>query len=147
MTDKGKILIYQTDDLTIKVDVRIEDDTVWLSQAQIAELFGKAKSTINEHIKNIYQEKELLESQTLHKFGNTEFMQKGENYYNLEMIIAVGYRVKSTQGTQFRIWAQRLDAIVQVNGRELLTHAGKISHQLAMEKSNQEFEKYQTQQN
>jgi hypothetical protein len=72
-------------------------------------LFGKAKSTINEHIKNIYEEKELEESSTLKKFGISEFQQKAFNYYNLDVIISVGYRVKSPQGTQFRIWAtQRL---------------------------------------
>lgn len=75
----------------------------------MATLFGKAKSTINEHIKNIYDEQELEESATMKKFGISEFQQKTPNYYNLDVIISVGYRVKSPQGTQFRIWAtQRL---------------------------------------
>ena len=75
----------------------------------MATLFGKAKSTINEHIKNVYEENELEEVNTMHKFGNSEFQQKAPNYYNLDVIISVGYRVKSVQGTQFRIWAtQRL---------------------------------------
>jgi len=105
----SELLIYQNKDGNVKIDVRLEDETVWLSQDQMATLFGKAKSTINEHIKNIYDEKELEEATTLKKFGISEFQQKAPNYYNLDVIISVGYRVKSPQGTQFRIWAtQRL---------------------------------------
>jgi hypothetical protein len=105
----GEILIYQNNEGNIKLDVRLEQETVWLNQDQIAVLFGKSKSTINEHIKNIYSEGELVESQSLKKFGISEFQQKAPNYYNLDVIISVGYRVKSQQGTQFRIWAtQRL---------------------------------------
>ena len=73
----------------------------------MAVLFGKAKSTINEHIKNIYAEKELEEIKTLKKFGISEFQQKATNYYNLDVIISVGYRVKSLRGTQFRQWATK----------------------------------------
>lgn len=103
------ILIYQNSAGNIKIDVRLEEETVWLTQDQMATLFGKAKSTINEHIKNIYEEQELEETATMKKFGNSEFQQKAFNYYNLDVIISVGYRVKSAQGTQFRIWAtQRL---------------------------------------
>lgn len=105
----GEILIYQNPGGGIKIDVRLEEETVWLTQDQMATLFGKAKSTINEHIKNIYEEKELTEATTMKKFGNSEFQQKAPHYYNLDVIISVGYRVKSLQGTQFRIWAtQRL---------------------------------------
>ena len=107
--DTGEILIYQNDEGNIKIDVRLESETVWLTQDQIAVLFGKSKSTINEHIKNIYSEGELEESTSLKKFGISEFQQKAPKYYNLDVIISVGYRVKSQQGTQFRIWAtQRL---------------------------------------
>lgn len=103
------ILIYQNPDGNINIDVRLQEETVWLTQEQMALLFGKAKSTINEHIQNIYQEGELDKEGTLQKFGNSEFQQKAPNYYNLDVIISVGYRVKSVQGTQFRIWAtQRL---------------------------------------
>lgn len=102
-------LIYQAEDGKTRLDVRLENETVWLTQDQMAELFEKAKSTINEHIKNIYEEKELEESLTLRKFGNSEFSTKPTNFYNLDVIISVGYRVKSQRGTQFRIWAtQRL---------------------------------------
>ena len=107
--NKGEILIYQSPDGNIKVDARFDDETVWLTQDQMSELFGKAKSTINEHIKNVFAEGELDESRSIKKFGISEFQQKAPLYYNLDVIISVGYRVKSHQGTQFRIWAtQRL---------------------------------------
>lgn len=100
--EENSILIYTNNDGSIQVETLIKDETVWLNQDQMATLFGKAKSTINEHIKNIYDEWELIESETLHKFGNSEFQQKAHNYYNLDVIISVWYRVKSIQGTQFR---------------------------------------------
>ncbi|HQU32545.1 MAG: virulence RhuM family protein [Planctomycetia bacterium] len=107
--NKSQIILYQTDDGQTKLQVKIEDETVWLTQDQMAELFEKSKSTINEHIKNIYEEKELDEVPTMRKFGISEFSTKPTNYYNLDVIISVGYRVKSVRGTQFRIWAtQRL---------------------------------------
>ena len=102
---KSEILIYQNNDGTVKIDVRLDEDTVWLTQDQMADLFGKAKSTINEHIKNVFEENELSEANTMKKFGISEFQQKAPNFYNLDVVISVGYRVKSQQGTQFRIWA------------------------------------------
>ena len=99
------ILLYQSIDGKIKLDVELQQETVWLNQEQMAVLYDKAKSTINEHIQNIYNEEELVESQTMKKFGNSEFQQKAPNYCNLDVIISVGYRFKSKQGTQFRIWA------------------------------------------
>ena len=105
----SEIVIYQAQDGNIKIDVLLEEESVWLTQEQMGNLFGKAKSTINEHIKNIYEEKELIEEATMKKFGISEFQQKAPFFYNLDVIISVGYRVKSPQGTQFRIWAtQRL---------------------------------------
>lgn len=101
---ENKILIYESDD-NIKVEVILEDENIWLTQDQISNLYNKAKSTINEHIKNIYSEHELLEENTMRKFGNSEFSTKPTNYYNLDMIIAIGFRVKSSEGTKFRIWA------------------------------------------
>lgn len=106
-TTNSEIIIYQTADNETKIQTRLEDETVWLTQEQMAQLFGKVKSTINEHIKNIYAENELEESVTLKKFGISEFQQKAHNYYNLDVIISVGYRVKSKQGTQFRQWATK----------------------------------------
>jgi len=103
--NSSQILIYQTKDGQARLDVRLVDETVWLTQDQMAELYGKSKSTINEHIKNVYEEHELSEETSMRKFGNSEFSTKPTNFYNLDMIISVGYRVKSLQGTQFRIWA------------------------------------------
>jgi hypothetical protein len=102
---KSQIIIYKTEDGQTKVEVQIEDETVWLTQDQMAELFDKAKSTINEHVQNIYEEKELILEKTMRKFGISEFSTKPTNYYNLDVIISVGYRVKSLRGTQFRIWS------------------------------------------
>ena len=104
-----EIVIYQSEDGSVKVDVLFENETVWLTMDQMSLLFGKAKSTISEHIQNIYAEGELKESETLRKFGISEYSTKPTSFYNLDVIISVGYRVKSHQGTQFRIWAtQRL---------------------------------------
>lgn len=105
----GEILIYQNQEGNIKIDVRLEDETIWLTQEQMAVLFGKAKSTINEHILNIYAENELVEETSVRKIGISDFSTKPTYHYNLDVVISVGYRVKSKQGTQFRIWAtQRL---------------------------------------
>jgi len=107
-------ILFKTEDEKISVDVRFENETVWLSQEQMALLFGKAKSTINEHIQNIFNEGELDVRYCTKKFGNSEFQQKATNYYNLDVIISVGYRVKSLRGTQFRIWAtQRLNEYIR----------------------------------
>ena len=105
--NKSDFILFKTEDEKISVDVRFEDETVWLTQEQMALLFGKAKSTINEHIQNIFNEGELEESLCTQKFGNSEFQQKAPNYYNLDVIISVGYRVKSIRGTQFRQWATK----------------------------------------
>ena len=100
-----EFLIYKTSNSKIEVEVFLHNENIWLTQKRIAELFGKATSTINEHIRNIYEEKELIPSDTMSKFGNSEFTTKPTNYYNLDVIISVGYRVNSTQATHFRIWA------------------------------------------
>jgi len=110
----NEILIYQNQDGKIKIDVRLEEETVWLTQEQMAKLFGKGRSTITEHINNVYNESELEENSTCRKFRQVRFegnreVERDIEHYNLDVIISVGYRVKSVQGTQFRIWAtQRL---------------------------------------
>lgn len=113
----GEILIYQNQEGNIKIDVRLEEETVWLSQAQIALLFGKGRSTITEHIANVFKEGELDEKVVCRDFRLTsshgaiegKTQENNVKHYNLDVIISVGYRVKSLQGTQFRIWAtQRL---------------------------------------
>lgn len=108
MNKNSELIIYTTEDGLTKVDVTFEDETVWLNQEQMAELFQKAKSTINEHINNIYDDGELAKDKTMRKFGNSEFSTKPTNFYNLDMIISVGYRVRSKRGVQFRIWASSI---------------------------------------
>lgn len=111
-TDLGEIIIFQSDE-GVKLDVRLENQTVWLNIEQIAQLFNKGRSTINEHILNIFKEGELDEKVVCRKFRHTtqhgalegKTQSKEVKYYNLDVIISVGYRVKSIQGTRFRQWA------------------------------------------
>jgi hypothetical protein len=103
--ERSEIILYNTEDGKTKIDVRLENDTVWLTMEQISELFQKAKSTINEHIINIFAENEVAEVESVRKIGNSDFSTKPTNFYNLDVIISVGYRVKSQRGVQFRMWA------------------------------------------
>ena len=100
----SQILLYQSVDGKIKLDVELQQETVWLNQNQMAQLFDKSKSTISEHITNIFKDGELIEGSVVREFRTTAL--DGKNYetlnYNLDVIISVGYRVKSKQGTQFR---------------------------------------------
>ena len=107
----SEIILYQTEDGTTKIEVRLEDETVWLSQAQMVELFQTTKQNISLHITNIFAEGELDEESVVKEYLTTAKDGKSykTNFYNLDVIISVGYRVKSHRGTQFRIWAtQRL---------------------------------------
>lgn len=114
IANNDQMLIYQSEDGSIKIDVRFEQDTVWLTLEQMSTLFGRDKSTISRHIKNVFEEGELATVATVAKFATVQVegertVQRNIDYYNLDVIISVGYRVKSQQGTQFRIWAtQRL---------------------------------------
>ena len=111
LASNDEILIYQSQDGIIKIDVLFENETVWLNQSQLCVLFGKSKSTVSEHIKHIFEEGELDEKAVVRNFRTTASDGKTYqvDYYNLDVIISVGYRVKSLQGTQFRQWAtQRL---------------------------------------
>ncbi len=101
----SQIIIYQTEDGQTKIQTRLEDKTVWINIDQMSDLFQKSRSTINEHILNIYKEQELEKESSIRKIGNSDFSTKPTNYYNLDVIISVGYRVKSIQGTKFRQWA------------------------------------------
>ncbi|RLD43088.1 MAG: cell filamentation protein Fic [Bacteroidetes bacterium] len=96
---KSEILLYQTEDGQTKIDVRLEEETVWLTIDQMSQLFQKSRSTINEHIINIYKEGELEKEPSLRKIGNSDFSTKPTNCYNLDVVISVGYRVKSQQVT------------------------------------------------
>jgi hypothetical protein len=116
MDNNNQIIIYQTDDDQTQIDVRLENETVWLTQAQMAELFQKDRTVISRHIRNVFKEGELDESLVCAKFALPKKYGRGEGYiqeveatiYNLDVIISVGYRVKSQRGTAFRIWATKV---------------------------------------
>ena len=105
--NKSEIVIFKTSDEKLSIDVRFEGETVWLTIDDMASLFEKSRSTINEHILNIFEEGELEKESSVRKIGNSDFSTKPTNYYNLDVIISVGYRVKSLRGTQFRQWATK----------------------------------------
>lgn len=131
--DKGQFLLYQTPDGESKIEVKLQDDTVWLSLDQMAELFQRNKSTISRHIKNVLEEGELLANSTIANFATVQnegkrHVERQITYYNLDMIISVGYRVHSYRGVQFRIWATKVlkDYIVKgfALNDDLLKRAG-----------------------
>ena len=107
--EQNQIILYRPND-TISLEVRLENDTVWLTQEMMSDLFQRNKSTISRHVKNIFQEKELLEESVVAKFATTASDGKiyQVDYYNLDVVISVGYRVKSIRGTQFRQWANKV---------------------------------------
>lgn len=111
--DKGQFLLYQTPDGDSRIEVKLQNDTVWLSLDQMAELFQRNKSTISRHIKNVLEDGELQEEATIANFATvqnegTRKVERVISYYNLDMIISVGYRVHSYRGVQFRIWATKV---------------------------------------
>jgi death-on-curing family protein len=113
MEERQNVIIFQSSDGTIGLDVELKDETVWLNQKQMAELFDKNVKTINEHIGNVYNEAELLKEPTIRNFRTVQKegardVERNVAYYNLDVIISVGYRVKSARGTQFRIWATKI---------------------------------------
>ena len=116
MNQENKIIIYQTSDGTPKIDVRMENETVWLTQVQLVVLYQSSKANVSEHIKHIFEEGELLKDSVVRKFRTTAADGKNYNveHYNLDMIISLGYRIKSGVATQFRIWAtQRLNEYIR----------------------------------
>ena len=111
MNNDNQIVVYQTADNQTQIDVHMENETVWLTQAQMAELFQKDRTVISRHIRNVFNEGELEEQSTCAKFahmGNDGLQQYETVMYNLDVIISVGYRVKSQRGTAFRIWATKV---------------------------------------
>ncbi len=124
----NQLIIYQTEDGKVKIETHFENETVWLNIDQIAELFQKSRSTINEHILNIYKEQELEKELSMRKIGNSDFSTKPTNFYDLDVVISVGYRVKSHRGVHFRKWATALIKEYLIKGftmnDELLKAAG-----------------------
>jgi len=137
MKSKNEIIIYQTDELT-KVEVQIDDETVWLSQEQMANLFGRNRVAITQHIGNIFKEGELVKELVCKEFllttqhgaiqGKTQTIKM--QLYNLDVIISVGYRVKSKQGTQFRIWANQILKDYLLRGYSLNNRINRIEDNL-----------------
>ena len=105
MNKNNQFIIYQTEDGKVKIETHFGNETVWLNIDQIAELFQKSRSTINEHIFNIYKEQELEKEPTIRKIGNSDFSTKPTNFYNLDVVTSVCYRVKPHKGVHFRQWA------------------------------------------
>ncbi|WP_202986081.1 virulence RhuM family protein [Pedobacter gandavensis] len=113
MTVKDQIIIYQTTDGTTSIDVKLENETIWLNQYQLAKLFKTDRTSLAKHIRNIYKAEELDEISTCAKFAQVQTegsrnIRREVTHYNLDLIISVGYRVNSKQGTQFRIWANKI---------------------------------------
>ncbi len=188
-TAKGQFLVYQAEDGKLKLDVRFEDESVWLTQQLMADLFQTTKQNISLHIQNIYEEGELVPEATVKKYltvrseGNRQ-VKRLLDYYNLDMIISIGYRIKSHVATRFRIWAtknymneeelaalnnlveqylifaqgqamrrvpmhmsdwiKKLYSFMTLNDRDILMHAGKISHEMAKELAEGEYDKFHT---
>jgi len=136
------IILYTTDDGVTKIDLRLEDGTVWLSQLQIADLFSATKQNISLHLKNIFEDEELSENSVVKESLTTAADDKSyrTKLYNLEAILAVGYRVRSPRGSAFR----RYDSILNSTGRKLLDNAGTISSSQAQEKAKRELQRYKT---
>ncbi len=133
---KNEIVIYQPEDIPVRIDVRIEDETVWLNRHQIATLFGRDVKTIGKHINNVFSEGELSKTATVAKFATVQnesgrSVQRQIEYYNLDVIISVGYRVKSRQGTQFRIWANKILKDYLLKGYALNNRMNRIEDNVA----------------
>lgn len=132
MENKGEIIVYQSDN-TLQLEVRMEDETVWLTQAQMVELFQSSKQNISLHINNIFKEGELQKDSVVKDYLTTA--SDGKNYryklYNLDVIISVGYRVKSQRGTQFRIWANKVLKDYMLKGYILTQRIDKIEQTLS----------------
>ena len=142
-SQQGEIILYQPDE-TVRLEVRLEDDTVWLTQAQMAELFRATKQNISLHIKNVYEEGELSENATVKEYltvrkeGN-RMVRRRVRGYNLDVIISVGYRVKSLQGTRFRQWANRVLKDYLLNGYSVNQRFSQIEQRLTIAEDKIDF--------
>jgi prophage maintenance system killer protein len=132
LENKGEVVIYKGMNGQTAIDVRLDNETVWLTIEQMSLLFEKSRATINEHILNVFKEKELEKEEVMRKIGISDFSTKPTNLYNLDVIISVGYRVSSKRGTQFRIWATNVlrDHLVKgytVNKKALARTTARIA--------------------
>ena len=135
--NQSNIIMYTTEDGLTKIEVTFDEDTVWLSLDQMAELFQRDKSTISRHIKNIFTEGELRLEATVAKFATVQMegnlqVTRDIDYYNLDVIISVGYRIKSFRGTHY----------LKMTRRDILTTKGRVTHKQAVDKAHAEYEKY-----
>ena len=149
LNEQSKFIMYTTDDGQVDIEVRLEDENVWLTQNSMAELFDTTRNNITMHIKNIFEEGELKENSVSKESLLTA--KDGKNYrtkfYNLDLIISVGYRVKSVRGTQFRIWANKLIKEYLIKGYNLNVKRFKNNgegtyFEEALEKAHREYDKY-----
>ena len=134
MENSGEIILYQPDN-EVKLEVRLAEDTVWLTQAQIVELFQSSKANISEHIKNIYEQEELEESATVRKFRTVRQESKRQiarilTYYNLDAIISIGFRVNSKRGIQFRQWANKVLKEYMLKGYSVNLHIHNVEERM-----------------
>ena len=129
MNEQNQILIYQTEDGQTQVDVRMENETVWLSANQMSMLFGRDEKTIRKHVNNVFSEGELEKENNTH-FLRVDGVKQPVAYYNLDVIISVGYRVKSQRGVKFRQWANRIlkQYLVNVKCQSTSSTSGMNKH-------------------
>lgn len=143
MEHQGEIILYQPDE-AVRIEVRMEDETVWLTQAQIVDLFQSSKANISEHIKNIYEQAELDENSTVRDFrtvrleGNRS-VARNLTYYNLDVIISVGFRVNSKQGIQFRQWANKVLKEYLLKGYSINNRMERLEKRVAKTEEKIEF--------
>ena len=146
-----EFLIFERQTHDEGIQVRFEDGDLWLTQKSIGELFNTTRNNITMHINDIYNSYELDNNSTSKKFllvqneGNRE-VKRSVQYYNLDMVISVGYKVNTDRAIQFRRWATRIDKYLLSDDRDILKDAGRISHEIACDKALTEFEKYRIKQ-
>ena len=149
LNEQNNFIMYTTDDGKVDIEVRLEDENVWLTQNSMAELFDTTRNNMTMHIRNIFEEGELQESSVSKESLLTA--KDGKNYktkfYNLDLIISVGYRVKSVRGTQFRIWANKVIKEYLIKGYNLnvkrfKNNGGGTYFEEVLEKAHEEYDKY-----
>ena len=143
-SSSAEFLIFEQQKKEHGIEVRFEDGDLWLTQKALGELYNTSKQDISYHLSNIFKELELEQNLVVKNYLTTASDGKKykTNYYNLDAVISVGYRVNTDRAIQFRRWANRIDKYLLSDDRDILKDAGKISHEIAKEKALTEFEKY-----